>query len=227
MAAVIIRESGTLPCQAELCGPLQLGCIQFYSSLFELQLRPEASAPDFCLFFGVSDIFTARQRGIHSLNCSGLVERLRGVHWPYDKLWTIFLSVFSPPYKNEKESSKSSGVPLQNSARLLVLERVFWSGDAHQQRVILGVFGTVAHQVRWSLGHLQRNQSTRVIYLEHARSRSRAVETCERLNVKKVPLSSRCWPLPSAGAPSAGHELCYWSSAFSMTSQSSDSCART
>lgn len=86
MAAVIIRESGTLPCQAELCGPLQLGCIQFYSSLFELQLRPEASAPDFCLFFGVSDIFTAGQRGIHSLNCSGLVERLRGVHWPYDKL---------------------------------------------------------------------------------------------------------------------------------------------
>ena len=110
---------------------------------------------------------TARQRGIHSLNCSGLVERLRGVHWPYDKLWTIFLSVISPPpYKNEKESSKSSGVPLQNSARLLVLERVFWSGDAHQQRVILGVFCTVAHQVRRSLGHLQRNQSTRVIYLD-------------------------------------------------------------
>ncbi len=36
----------------------------------------------------------------------------------------------------------------------------------------------------------------------------------------KAPLSSQCWPLSSAAAPSAWPELCYWSSAFLMTLQS-------
>lgn len=42
-----------------------------------------------------------------------------------------------------------------------------------------------------------------------------------------TPLSSRCWPLSSAAAPFVWPELCYWSSAFSTTSQFLDSCAQT
>lgn len=53
---------------------------------------------------------------------------------------------------------KSLDVTLQNSARLLVLEGVFWGGDAHQQRVVLSMLSTVTHQVWRRLGHLQTNQ---------------------------------------------------------------------
>lgn len=40
-----------------------------------------------------------------------------------------------------------------------------------------------------------------------------------------TPLSSRCWLLSSAAAPSVWPELCYWSSAFLMALQFLDSCA--
>lgn len=53
-----------------------------------------------------------------------------------------------------KRSASSVQLPLQNSAWLLVLEGVFGGGDAHEQRVVLGVLPAVAHEVRRGLGHL-------------------------------------------------------------------------
>lgn len=69
MAAVIIRESGTLPFQADVCGPLQLSYIQFY-----FDPRPQLQTSACSLVF--SAILEQTKRDLE------LVERLRGIHWP-------------------------------------------------------------------------------------------------------------------------------------------------
>lgn len=70
-----------------------------------------------------------------------------------------------------KRSASSVQLPLQNSAWLLVLEGVFGGGDAHEQRVVLGVLPAVAHEVRRGLGHLQEKSTRALNTPRRARSR--------------------------------------------------------
>lgn len=58
----------------------------------------------------------------------------------------------------KNKDTKATLRPLQYSAGLFVLEGVFRSLDAHEQRVVSGVFGAVGHQVCRGFGYLQEQE---------------------------------------------------------------------
>lgn len=58
--------------------------------------------------------------------------------------------------KKKKTHVKAKGHPLQYSAGFFVLEGIVWSGDAHKEGVVSGVFTAVVHKVCRGLGYLQK-----------------------------------------------------------------------
>lgn len=80
-----------------------------------------------------------------------------GLHLPKNKLWTVYQSSFLN-VRNKIKAARAQVFPYKTVQGFLVLERVFWSRDAHEQWIILGMPSTVAHQVWWRLGHLQRKR---------------------------------------------------------------------
>lgn len=62
---------------------------------------------------------------------------------------------------SKKKHIEAKWQPLQYSARFFVLEGIVWSGDAHKERVMFGVFIAVVHKVRTSLGYLQKQWKTK------------------------------------------------------------------
>lgn len=54
----------------------------------------------------------------------------------------------------QRAGAAGAPVRLQDGARFLVFEGIFGGRDAHEQRVVLGVFAAVAHEVGRGLGYL-------------------------------------------------------------------------
>lgn len=139
--------------------------------------------------------------------------------------------------KQKKKNKKRTKLyPLKYSAGSFVLEGIVWSGDAHEERVVSGVFAAVIHEVCRGLGYLRKHWNL-VALLTPDRQQFSALRNKLYSQIKQkqrrsmvyicaVPLSSQCSPLISAAAPSAGHEWCYWSCEPSKTSWTNQSCKR-
>lgn len=84
----------------------------------------------------------------------------------------------------KKQKKRTKRYPLKYSAGSFVLEGIVWSGDAHEERVVSGVFAAVIHEVCRGLGYLRKHWNL-VALFTHDRQQFNALRNKLYSRIKK------------------------------------------